>query len=491
METSCRDGLRGIRWILLSETARQGIQERLRALLRAGAIVRPCHLREVRFKLGHKLTAYYDAVVSTEGSQGYRVRPIAVTWGAENNTERQEEAGSLAKFEAESVRSGVAAPLQPDSPTCRMRIQVWPVDVRFQQLTRLSDPRHVGALLADACAPGNAVSEQRRNRKWKITVIKYRPGKRHALRYDAEDAETGATAFAKLYVGEDGARAFRVAQGVADWLAEYGWGVNGLRPLAYVPEDTVVLYPRVCGAPLTDSARQLSRDSAQWLQRAGAALRALHQIPDACTGALGPPRAFAAEIRLITRLGHHIPALLPEEASAIQALLDRAQELHERLPQEPATFAHGDVKTDHFWVTPDGLTAMDFDSSGLADPARDMGYFLADLEWWHATNNRPRLLEAQERFLGGYVYVPGVPKARLLRARLYEAIKLVKIAIRRLQLFEDDWACRTAQLVKRAEAVMNDLERTVGSAGHRFGRIQLLATSPPPCLASRISNRPF
>lgn len=75
---SGRAGLRGVRWILLSETTRQGIKERLQALLRAGAIVRPWHLREVRFKLGRKLTAYYDAVVSGEG---YRVRPIAVTWG--------------------------------------------------------------------------------------------------------------------------------------------------------------------------------------------------------------------------------------------------------------------------------------------------------------------------------------------------------------------------------------------------------------------------
>lgn len=366
-----------------------------------------------------------------------------------------------------------------------MRIQVWPTDVCFQQLTRLSDPQHVRTLLADACPRGDAASEQPRSREWKITVIKYRPGKRHVLRYDAEDAETEATAFAKLYIREGGARAFRVAQGVADWLAEYGWGVNGLRPLAYVPEDAVVLYPRICGAPLSDSARQPKRDAAQWFERAGAALSTLHQIPEAFTGALGPPREFVAEIRLITRISHHIPVLLPEEGAAIQVLLDRAQELHERLPQEPPTFTHGDVKTEHIWVTRRGLTAMDFDSSGLADPARDMGYFLADLQWWHTTNNLPGLREAQERFLTGYVHVPGVPKERLLRARLYEAIKLVKMTVRRVHLFEHDWACRTAQLVKRAEVVMNDLQRTIGSPAHRFARIQLLATLPTPCNAGR------
>src|SRR5216110_739175 len=102
---------------------------------------------------------------------------------------------------------------------------------------------------------------------------------------------------------------------------------------------------------------------------------------------------------------------------------------------------------------------MDFDTSHLADPALDLGCFLADWQFWNVTCHAG-LEKMQESFLAGYS--PGVPKERLMRARLYEAIELVKCAVRRVQLFEHDWASRTAGLVGRAQAVINDLQLTLG-----------------------------
>ena len=102
---------------------------------------------------------------------------------------------------------------------------------------------------------------------------------------------------------------------------------------------------------------------------------------------------------------------------------------------------------------------IDFDTSCLADPAYDVGKFLADLQLWHATYDQPGLEQAQERFLLGYA--PGAPDGRLLRARLYEAVELVKIA-RRVPLFDHDWVSLTKQAIRRAHAVMNDLERILG-----------------------------
>ena len=151
--------------------------------------------------------------------------------------------------------------------------------------------------------------------------------------------------------------------------------------------------------------------------------------------------------------------LLPSVGAAIDALLDRAQELHERLPQEPPTFTHRDFKSAHVWITPGGPTLIDFDSSDLADPAQDVGNFLADLQLRYAGYNQPGLQHAQERFLAGYA--PGAPEERLMRARLYEAVELVKMT-RHLRPFNRDWASRTEQLIRRAQAVLSDLELTLG-----------------------------
>jgi len=279
------------------------------------------------------------------------------------------------------------------------------------------------------------------------------------LRYEPVDPLKGDAVFAKLYTSESGAQAFRVANRAADWLAERAEGVNAVRPLAYVAEDGVVLYPRVLGTPLSDHMRCPSGGLARFLERTGAALYTLHRLPGTVVGPL-EVRNFATEIRAIEWASSHIPAMLPRLSAAIETLLDRAKELHERLPQEPPTFTHRDFKSEHVWVTPSELTLIDFDRGRLADPALDVGTFLADLQWWHATHNLPGMVEAQERFLAGYV--PGVPIERLIRARLYEAIKLVKMTVVRVHLFEHDWASRTAGLLERAKAVMEDLQRFLG-----------------------------
>jgi len=144
---------------------------------------------------------------------------------------------------------------------------------------------------------------------------------------------------------------------------------------------------------------------------------------------------------------------------AIEGLLARAGELHERLSQEPPTFTHGDFKSEHIWAAPGGFTLIDFDGCRLADPAYDVGKFLADLQLWFTAYDQEGLEQVQEHFLAGYA--PRAPQERLLRARLYEAVQLVKIA-RRVPLFDRDWAALTKQVIRRAQAVMNDLELTLG-----------------------------
>jgi len=432
------------------------------ALLSPKAVLERCHLRDARFRPGHKLSVYLDLIVRLGVTKGYRVRPITVTWESNIDRDRGEETGNLAQLQAEAVRLGVATPflqLMADTPERGMHIRVSPLDARFIQLVRLSDPRHVRTMLGDACASANAGSAQRRISDCRVISVRYRPGKRHVLRYEPVDPLKGDVVFAKLYTSESGAQAFRVANRAADWLEQRAEGVNAARPLAYVAEDGVVLYPRVVGTPLSHLMRCPREGLAGFLERTGAALRTLHRLPGTVVGPL-EVRNFAYEIQAIERASSHIPAMLPRLGAAIDTLLDRAKELDERLPQESPTFTHRDFKSEHVWVTPSELTLIDFDRGRLADPALDVGTFLADLQWWHATHNLRGMVEAQERFLVGYV--PGVPIERVIRARLYEAIKLVKMAVVRVHVFEHNWASRTAGLVERAKVVMADLQRVLG-----------------------------
>jgi len=84
--------------------------------------------------------------------------------------------------------------------------------------------------------------------------------------------------------------------------------------------------------------------------------------------------------------------------------------------------------------------------------------------------------EMYESFLAGYV--PRAPKDFLICVRLCEAVELVKCAVRRVQLFEDDWASRTSELVERSQAVIDDVQRILVLRGRRFPMVRRFDPSP-------------
>src|SRR3989449_10807723 len=100
---------RSIQWLLLSATPRRVLRDQLKSLLPAPNMLGPCRLRRVRFRPGRKLTGYYDARVRVEGTEGYRVRPIAVTWTVDGEADWRQGRNALAELQAEAARQGVAA----------------------------------------------------------------------------------------------------------------------------------------------------------------------------------------------------------------------------------------------------------------------------------------------------------------------------------------------------------------------------------------------
>src|SRR5216684_2954655 len=311
--------LEGIQWMLLSATTRRVLRDQLKSLLPAPNMLGPCRLRHAIFRPGRKLKAYYDARVRVEGTKGYRVRPIAVTWRSDGEADWRQGRDALAELQAEALRQGVAAPfrqLVANLPEWGMHIQVSPLDAQFPQLVRLLDPRHVRDMLAAAHAASGVASDQPQPDRYAVTSIRYLPGSCHVLRYDPLDAAKGGTVFAKLYAGEGGARVFRVATQAEEWLAQHGEGVTSVRPLAYVVKDRVVLYPRVFGAPLSERLRRPGQGVVRCLERAGAALHALHHLPQVVAGPL-QRHDFAAEVGEIVRESAHIPLLLPSVGAAV------------------------------------------------------------------------------------------------------------------------------------------------------------------------------
>jgi thiamine kinase-like enzyme len=437
-------GLAGVRWLLLDGGPRRALRDELATMMEEPDLLGPCRLRRAKFKPGRKLTASFDVRLRDPGGRLRGRRPIAVTWTAEGIGRQSPSPSADAALESEAVSRGLATPfhtLEAAVPSRSMQILVSPLDVRFPQLARLSDPSFVaGVVYGTSC---------------RVTPIRYRPGQRHVLRYDFEGRNRSReTVFAKLYKDDRGERMFEVARRVGDWLGNNDADTAAIRPLAYLPDSRVVLYPALSGAPLSERLAHPDGDS-HLLRRAGAFLRTLHRGP--LTLADRPDEyELATEISAIARASERIKVLLPGSESRIAAILGRAQELHERLPRDRPAIAHGDFKLDHLWLTRSGLTLIDLDRCCVADPALDVGKFLADLHWWHLIADRTGVREAQREFLDGYVAVPSSPLMR--RARVYEAVLLVKIAARRVA-FDRRWRPLTEALIARGEKTLSVLER--------------------------------
>jgi aminoglycoside phosphotransferase (APT) family kinase protein len=134
--------------------------------------------------------------------------------------------------------------------------------------------------------------------------------------------------------------------------------------------------------------------------------------------------------------------------------------LHERLGAGTAVLTHGDYKADHLLATPERLTVIDFDTCALADPALDLGKLMADLRWWAASGRPVDPDRAAKHLLDGY---GPAGQELLLRARLFEAVVLAKLTVRRVRVSDPDWERRTAALFDHCARLLDTLERDAGA----------------------------
>jgi aminoglycoside phosphotransferase (APT) family kinase protein len=455
-----RLGLEGLRWALKGQAPRRRLRRSLDQLLVSPAQLGDLTLTRAKYKPGRRLTAYYDVKLAVPDDSASPIRPVAVDWrspgGEPSQSSRQDQVELL---QAEAERFNLAYPflrLETDLPDRSIHIQISPLDPVFPQLVRLSNPAYLGHRV-ETLEDVRKAPRISREAHGKVTPIRYRPGERHVLRFDrletSEDSQS--TYFVKLYSNStEGPRRMRIAKRVADWLEECGSRLSGARAAGYLADDQAVLFPLISGAPLSDYLRQPTTQVMQQLSLAGQGLRALHDGPQSLTEDL-ERKAFAEEARVIARASEHVQVLLPETGARITEILALAGDLYTKLPQEPPVFTHSDFKADHLRVSNTGLTLFDFDTCSLADPALDVGKFLADLQWWYILYHQPGVEQAQNEVLSGYNF--NGEDARLMRSRIYEALILLKITLRRVRLYDPNWAELTGRLVDCAGQILQGL----------------------------------
>jgi len=451
---SGKAGVAGIQYLLNGQSSRRGLREEVQTMLRPGYRAGPLHLTRAKFKPGRKLSAYFTLPVLDAKEEASPSLHLAVTW--QYSLDDMPPTDHWSQLQSEAEGSGlmpVQCELWRDVLGKGMRLQLWPFDPKFPQLVRLGSPSYIAGVFSSL-----GIADQTPV----ITPIRYRPKERHVLRYEIDSTGTdrGETQrlYAKLYSSaQDAARAFGVASRVVDWLELNNMGLQGNRPEAISEKDAVIFYPHAHGIPLSHQLHRSRRWLAKQLHIIGRGLAMLHNGPEALKSDL-KQNDFSKEAKVVKRASEHMQILLPDIHQKILEIVDRAEEYYSSLPQENPTFTHADFKSDHLLTTPQGLTLIDFDTCTLTDPALDIGKFLADLEWWFTRKRISGVEAAQAELLKGYSEggeSDQVVHERLERAKLFHVLILVKIVVRRVPIYKQEWSALTGQMIDQAARLLH------------------------------------
>lgn len=285
--------------------------------------------------------------------------------------------------------------------------------------------------------------------------VRYKPGGRCVIRYrlafgDPGDAgEAGAAArtctlVAKLYPEPSEAQAAQdllarlCVQAGAAWTARPLGVAPGL-PLA-LTEDLGSSRDPVPARSGLDVVHPRSGDAFAVVGRAARALAELHTI-GLDTGDLSR-RTGADEAGKAARRARLLEQYVPELAPQVRRSSDALCAALAALPTTTLRPGHGSYKPSQLLVRDGAVFLVDFDQFCLADPALDVGYFLAYLRpaglWYHRAGRREWFEAAAGTFLSTYLErlaergESAATRAAIAgRAPVFEAALLLKIAARR------------------------------------------------------------
>ncbi len=314
----------------------------------------------------------------------------------------------------------VTGRLRLDGTEPTPRWWTFPDDPALPGLRVLTDPQQLTDALRAALPAGP------RRRGARATLLRYRPHRRATFLVHAWSGGRRERYVAKAYHDLDKAGAVYAETRRLGPLLAAG-AVVLADPVAFLPASRLILQRVVAGRPLQDVLGDRRGGGAGLLagvRSAAAALAAVHAAPQVSAR----ERPIAAELARFTRRAAAVATVRPELG---EPLLAACAELERQQRDLPATrgLVHGDSKPSQFLLRPGGITLLDFDHCGLADPASDVGTFLAALRHRELVGAAPagaRLLPAA--FLGAYETTAGT--AINARARWYEAVALVRKALR-------------------------------------------------------------
>jgi X-X-X-Leu-X-X-Gly heptad repeat protein len=232
----------------------------------------------------------------------------------------------------------------------------------------------------------------------------------------------------------------------------------------------------------TDMIRPANSGSMQAIRLAAHALADLHT--STLADGTQQLRAGADEAAKAAKRSKVLQAYAPGMAEHIDQVTSELCERLSTLRTDRSWPAHGSFKPSQLLYRADSVFVVDFDQFCLADPALDVGYFLAYLRppglWYRRAGARAWFRRAAQTFLGAYGdalhqhgVAPSTSSEIVSRSAVYEAALLLKITTRRANRLHSP---RPAEIEAMMSEISNCLAGEIGfrhdggrSGGERQG----------------------
>ena len=331
-------------------------------------------------------------------------------------------------------------------PALGMRVYRFPNDPILPSLTKALDPRTVSAALAVALP--ELQSGAARILRCDVKPLRFRPGRRCTVRLNLwlREKETGAIYSRVLYgkIYHDLEKAERVYQQMRSLSKSIPQDarVSFATAAAFLPELAMVLQDPVEGVAL-DGLISCDTNTCDPRGFAGTVAAAATLAAFHASGlSAGKPRSISTELGRFKKRGAGVGQVNPELGNEIIKLADALSTWLDTLDHWGATtcLVHGDCKPAQFLINGEQIALLDFDHCGMADPAVDVGTFLATLQQMkvkQTIKNRgePVLCATwmpglKQGFLEAYCNSSGAPSGFSQRAAWYEVVGLLRKAIR-------------------------------------------------------------
>ena len=307
---------------------------------------------------------------------------------------------------------------------------------RLEAVPRLTDAELARPLLESAIRAGGRYPDLRIER-CEAEVMRFKPGSRCTVRYRLDLGAAGRPEWprcvvAKTYHGGKGENAYAGMEALWGTPLSRGDVVTLAEPLAYVPEERILVQGPVAEdttlkalvvQTFASGGRAELAALAEELDKTADGLAALHRT-EAWHGDVWSLGQEVGELReAIGRLA----VVFPERVAEVEALLGAVDAADRDRPADPARPAHGSFRPAQVLLHAGRIGFIDFDGFGRAEPAADVGLFLATTRRLGVVAAPPaRRAEAaaalDELTEGFLVRYSDVAPVTIERVRLWEAV---------------------------------------------------------------------